>query len=103
MILVAVMYPNGPDATFDSAYYLDRHMPLVRERWAPLGLTDMRVVRGLKGGDGAEPPYSTMALLTFRSLADFQAAGAAHGAELFGDIPNFTNTQPVVQVSEIVL
>ena len=28
------------------------------------------------------------------------AAQAAHGQELFGDIPNFTDVQPVAQVNE---
>ena len=27
-------------------------------------------------------------------------AGAAHGREIFGDIPNFTDSQPVVQISD---
>ena len=31
MIKVSVMYPNGPDARFDEAYYRDRHMPMVKE------------------------------------------------------------------------
>jgi hypothetical protein len=41
-----------------------------------------------------------MALLTFRSITDFQAAGKAHGREIFADIPKFTSVQPIVQINE---
>jgi hypothetical protein len=30
-----------------------------------------------------------------------QGAMAAHGGELIGDIPNFTNVQPRLQVSQV--
>jgi hypothetical protein len=32
----------------------------------------------------------------------FQAAGKAHGKEIFADIPNFTKAQSVVQINDIV-
>jgi hypothetical protein len=38
MILVSVMYPGGPNATFDEAYYLGTHIPLVKVRWTSMGL-----------------------------------------------------------------
>jgi hypothetical protein len=31
----------------------------------------------------------------------FQAAFAPHSKEIMGDIPNYTNLQPIIQVSEI--
>ena len=41
-----------------------------------------------------------VALLTFRSLEDFQNAVQAHGQEILDDIPNFTSVQPIVQITE---
>jgi hypothetical protein len=41
-----------------------------------------------------------IALVSFRSTQDFQNAAQAHGPEIFADIPNFTNVQPVVQINE---
>ena len=32
--------------------------------------------------------------------AAFQAAFAPHAATIMGDIPNYTNVQPVIQISE---
>jgi len=44
-----------------------------------------------------------MALLTFRSMQDFQNAAAAHVQEIMGDIPNFTNVKPIIQINESVI
>jgi uncharacterized protein (TIGR02118 family) len=100
MVVVTVVYPNGPEATFDGDYYLQKHMPLVKGRWAELGLTQVQVLKGIAQPDGTPPAYMMMALLTFGSLQEFRNAGKAHGREIFADIPNFTNVQPVVQINE---
>ncbi|MFL5110695.1 MAG: EthD family reductase [Microvirga sp.] len=102
MIVVSVMYPGGADATFDEGYYLQTHIPLVRERWRGMGLSDVRLLRGAGTPDGGAPPYRVTALLTFGSLSEFQAAAQAYGGEIFADIPKFTNVQPLVQINEIL-
>ncbi|GJE27877.1 EthD family reductase [Methylobacterium organophilum] len=101
MTLVSVMYPGGADARFDMDYYLTKHMPLVAERWSALGLKEAKVVKGVATPDGAPAPYPVIALLTWDSADAFSAAVARHGAEIFGDIPNFTNTQPSVQINDV--
>lgn len=100
MILVSVMYPSGVGTRFDMDYYLKKHMPLVSERWTSKGLHDYTVVKGIGTPDGGEPPYQVVALLRFESADAFKAAAAADGPEIFGDIPNFTDTQPAVQLSD---
>ena len=100
MVTVSVIYPNQPRTRFDERYYLDKHIPLVRERWEPMGLTELRLLRGTNTPDGGAAPFRVMALLTFESAEALQKASAAHGREIFGDIPNFTDVQPVAQVNE---
>ncbi|MBD0270870.1 MAG: EthD family reductase [Acetobacteraceae bacterium] len=100
MVLVSVLYPNQAGSRFDERYYMDKHIPLVRQRWGAMGLTDLRVLRGTGTPDGGPASFRVMALLTFSSADALQKAAAAHGAELFGDIPNFTDVQPVAQVNE---
>lgn len=102
MILVTVMYPAGAGTKFDLDYYLTQHMPLVRQRWSPHGLTHTQVVKGVGKPDGSAPEYQMAALLTFGSVDDFKAAGKAHGKEIFADIANFTDTQATVQINEIL-
>ncbi len=100
MVLVSVLYSNQPGSRFDERYYLEKHIPLVRQRWEAMGLTDLRLLRGTNTPEGGAAPYRVMALLTFESAGALQKAGAAHGREIFGDIPNFTDVQPVMQVNE---
>ncbi|GEP08762.1 EthD family reductase [Methylobacterium gnaphalii] len=100
MVLVSVMYPSGAGTRFDMDYYLKKHMPLVSERWSPKGLHDYKVVKGVATPDGKTPPYQVMALLRFESAEAFAAAAQTDGAEIFGDIPNFTDTQAAVQINE---
>lgn len=98
MILVSVMYPAGP--AFDMGYYLSHHMPLVRERWSSMGLHEAKVVKGTGTPDGAAALFQVIALLTFESIEAFGKAAAAHGAEIFGDIPKFTDGQAQVQFND---
>ena len=99
MILVSVMYPSGSGTRFDMDYYLKTHMPLVGARWSSKGLHDYKVVKGIATPDGTPPPFQVMALLRFESAEAFKAAADANGPEIFGDIPNFTDVQPAVQIN----
>ncbi len=100
MVVVTALYPNEPGSSFDYEYYLNKHVPLVRERWRPLGLENQRQVRGMGTLDGSPAPYQVIAFLTFRSLEDFQNAAQAHGQEILDDIAKFTSVQALVQISE---
>jgi uncharacterized protein (TIGR02118 family) len=96
-IQVTVLYPNEDDSQFDMDYYLAKHMPLVSENWQQYGLKGWEVVQFARGADGAKPLYKVQATLRFDSKEDFgKAMGSSEAATVLGDIPNFTNTQPVL-------
>ncbi|WP_373512450.1 EthD family reductase [Persicitalea sp.] len=102
MISLTVLYPKTADSQFDADYYFDRHLPLVRERLTSLGLTGIDAEQGLAGAAPDSPPmYAAIARLHFGSVEELQNALAVHGPELIGDIPNFTDAQPLMQVSQI--
>jgi len=103
MIRVSVLYPDGPEATFDHEYYEENHRELVTRRLEPLGLVRLEVDRGIAGAEGSSAPYVTCGHLYFESVEDFESALEAHGDEILGDLPNFTNVEPVIQVSEITV
>jgi uncharacterized protein (TIGR02118 family) len=103
MIVVSVMYPAGAGATFDMAYYREKHIPLVGDRWNACGLREAKVLCGVGAPGGGAASYSVIALLTFDAAADFDQAVARHGAEIIGDIPNFSSVQPVIQVNDVLL
>jgi uncharacterized protein (TIGR02118 family) len=103
MIKVSVLYPNGTGAKFDMAYYLNTHMPMVREK-AGMALKGMAVEEGLGGVEPGSPAtYVAMGHLMFESIEAFGTVFAAHAPAIMADIPNYTNTQPVVQVSQVKL
>jgi uncharacterized protein (TIGR02118 family) len=103
MIKITVLYPNAPAARFDMDYYVNRHMPMVRQRCAP-ECRRIAAESGLAGGTpGSRPPYIAVGHLTFDSVAAFQKAFIPHAPEILADVPNYTNTQPIIQISAIEL
>ncbi len=103
MIKVSVMYPHQHGARFDHAYYRDTHMPLVK---ACLGDACLHyaVDQGLAGGPaGSAPTYVAMCHLFFDSVESFQAAFSAQARTILADVPNYTDLQPVMQVSQVVV
>ncbi|BAT60331.1 EthD protein [Variibacter gotjawalensis] len=101
MIKVSVLYP--PSDKFDWDYYLAKHMPLVSDRLGA-ALKKAEVSKGVAGGaPGAPATYAAICTLSFDSVEAFQKAMGAHAAEIMGDIPNYTDATPVVQISEVKL
>lgn len=101
MIKVTVLYPNTPGHQFDATYYFEKHIPLVQ---AKLGaaLKRVEVDQGVAGGTpGASASYLYMFHMNFDSVDAFQAAFGPHADAIFGDVPKYTNLQPVIQISEV--
>ncbi|MEA2768294.1 MAG: hypothetical protein QOD93_1256 [Acetobacteraceae bacterium] len=62
----------------------------------------MAVEQGLGGAaPGAPPTYTAMGHLYFDSVAEFQASFGPHAEAIMADIPNYTNVQPVIQISDV--
>jgi uncharacterized protein (TIGR02118 family) len=101
MIKVSVLYPSGKGNTFNMDYYLAAHIPLVR-RLSGAALKRVEVEQGIGGlVPGSAPAYLAMGHLFFESVTAFQAAFAPNAAVITGDIPNYTNAQPTIQISEV--
>jgi uncharacterized protein (TIGR02118 family) len=96
------MYPNEQGAKFDYAYYKNTHMKLVEEAMKPHGLIRVEVDKGVSGGGGQPAPYIGVGHLYFQTADGYDKAIAEKGAQLRGDIPNFTNVTPTRQISEIL-
>ncbi len=103
MIEVTVAYPAGQGRTFDMDYYLKTHIPLFQKRMGA-AMKTIRVSRGI-GGSTPRTPAAFVAMVhaTFDSAGVFASAFAPHSAELQEDAPNYTNIQPVVQISEVLM
>ncbi len=99
---ITVLYPNVEDATFNLDYYMAKHMPLVGERFASHGIKGWRVTRFIGTPQGGQAIYSVMATLEFDHPDQFKAAIAAEGGVVLGDVPNFSNKEPVIMIGDIV-
>ncbi len=101
MIKVSVLYPNGANSNFDMNYYLTKHIPMVKQKLGT-ACKSVAVEEGIAGGmEGVPTAYLAIAHLTFDSVDAFQQAFGPHAEAIMGDVPNYTNTQPTVQISHI--
>src|SRR5437868_6636351 len=103
MVKITVLYPHSTGARFDMDYYLNRHIPMVREK---LGAACKSVVveQGVSGGAAGSPPhYIVTAHFEFDTIEAVHAALSQHGATFAADIPNYTAIQPLIQISEVKL
>jgi uncharacterized protein (TIGR02118 family) len=101
MIKVSVMYPNNEGSTFDMTYYCGTHIPMVRQKLGE-ALRGVAVEQGIGGAEpGSRAPYLALGHLLFDSVEAFQTSFGPHAQEFEGDIPNYTNTEPTIQISEV--
>lgn len=103
MVKVSVLYPASDGHTFDMDYYCKSHMPMVQSKLGA-ACKGMAVEAGLGGAEpGSAPTYVAMGHLYFDSVEVFQTAFGPHAEAIMGDIPNYTNVQPTIQVSDVRL
>jgi uncharacterized protein (TIGR02118 family) len=101
MINVSGLYPNQPGLHFDVEYYCTRHIPMVRQLLGP-ALLKLEVDQGVAGAQpGSLPPYLAVGHLYFESLDAFANAFGQHLPQISADVPNYTNSRSVIQVSEV--
>jgi uncharacterized protein (TIGR02118 family) len=101
MIKVSVFYASGDGKHFDIGYYCEKHMPMV-QRLCGSPLKGMAVERGVSGMTaGSAAPFMAMGHLYFDSVDAFEASFGPHLNKIVGDVPNYTNIQPTIQISEV--
>ena len=101
MIKVSAFYPNEEGKKFDMEYYLNSHIPMVQEKCGA-ALKGGAVDQGLSGIEPGSPAtYVAMAYLLFDSVEAFQSSFGAHTEAIMADIPNYTDIQPTIQISEV--
>lgn len=101
MIKVTVFYPYVEGKKFDMEYYCSKHMALVRQKLGDV-LKGAAVEEGISGIEpGSKPAYIAMGHMYFDSLKEFQNAFGPHAEEIKNDLPNYTDIEPVIQISEV--
>ena len=101
MIKVSVFYANNEGAKFDMDYYCNQHIPMVRQKLGT-ACKNAAVEQGLTGASpGSRPAFIAMGHLYFDSVEAFQTAFGPHAQAIMADIPNYTDIQPTIQISDV--
>ena len=97
LITVGLMFNNQ-----EKKYWFPIEERCEMVRGAVKHLKNVQVDFGIAGGSPDEAAkYIVMTHMSFESIEAFQNIFAVHSEELLSDIANFTNCQPVLQISEI--
>lgn len=68
------------------------------------GFRGVSVEQGIAGGiPGTEAAYIAMCHFLFDSAESFMTAFTSHAAALQGDIKNYTNIEPIIQINEVLI
>lgn len=93
MVCISVYYANTPGKKFDAGYYAKTHLPLVMDRLRSFGMNRYEFDQGVTG------PFIAIGRLYFRTLEDYEKGFKKHGDEIRGDVANYTDIAPEIQVS----
>jgi uncharacterized protein (TIGR02118 family) len=101
MFKVSILYPNGDDKTFDMDYYEKKHMPMVAG-FLGKNLKFYEIDKGIAGRTSNDkPPFAAMGYFYIVDVAEYNKAIAQNIDTIIGDFKNYTNIQPVIQISQI--
>ena len=101
MFKVSILYPNGDDKTFDMDYYEKKHMPMVAGFFGN-NLKFYEITKGVAGRTPTDKvPFLAIGYFYINDVAEYNKAIAQNRDAVVNDFKNYTNIQPVVQISEI--
>ena len=103
MIKATVLYPNEEGKHFDFSYYTEKHVPMVK-RLLGEACKKAEVEKGFSGATpGSAPANTIIGYLYFDTIENFQNSFGPNAEEIISDVKNFTDINPVLQISEIIL
>jgi uncharacterized protein (TIGR02118 family) len=101
MIKITVLYPAGEGKTFDWEYYSKKHIPMVKSLLRD-SVKVISIDKGIAGRTaGSQAPYMAMFHMYFETITAYQNSFGPNAEKIRNDIPNYTNTQPIIQISEV--
>ena len=101
MIKVTILYAGGDDKTFDMDYYEKKHMPMVAG-FLGKNLKFYEIDKGISGRTPNDKvPFVAVGYFYITDVAEYNKAITQNRDAVINDIKNYTNIQPVIQISEI--
>ena len=98
---VAILYANGDDKTFNMDYYERTHMPMVAG-FLGKNLQFYEIDKGIAGRTPTDKvPYLAIGYFYVKDVAEYNKAIAQNINTIVNDFKNYTNIQPIIQISEV--
>ena len=103
MIEITILYPSAPGRRFDHDYYESVHIPMALELLGPV-VKGVTVSRGVAAGaPWPAPTYSATCRFICDSIEGYQQAVFPHLGRLQADLDNYSDSEPVIQISELTV
>jgi len=84
-------------------YYSTKHVALLGGLLGD-AIKSATIESGLGGAaPGSPAPFAAVGNLYFENLEAFQNSFGPNAEKIMGDLPNFTNIEPVMQIAEVVV
>lgn len=106
-IAAVVAYPSkhpetNEPLTFDMAYYLESHMPMIERAWGPYGMSSWSINKFPSPCPltGETPPYLVQTTCYFDTVESFKMALEKGSEETKPDVAKFSNVFPVIWIAE---
>jgi len=101
MFKVAILYANGEGKTFGMDYYENKHMPMVAG-FLSKNLKFYEIDKGIAGRTPNDKvPYLAVGYFYIKDVAEYNKAIGQNRDAIINDFKNYTNIQPIIQISEV--
>jgi uncharacterized protein (TIGR02118 family) len=98
---VTILYPDGEGKTFDMDYYEKKHMPMVAG-FIGKNLKFYEIDKGISGRTPTDKAlYVAIGYFYIKDVAEYNKAIAQNRDAVISDFKNYTNIQPVIQISKV--
>ena len=95
-----VLYPITETTNFDYDYYFSKHIKLVKETFGD-HLDSTVFIKGIASDLDKPAEYYAIATMIFKNQSAMDLALSRAGP-VMKDIANYTNTEPVLLIGEVV-
>ena len=101
MIKVSVLYPYTEGARFDTDYYVNQHLAMIKNL-VGTALQKMELEEGVSGGmPGSKPVYQAAVHMYFETTDAFFQSFGPHASKIVKDVANYTDIRPLTQIGSV--
>lgn len=98
---VTILYPAGEGKNFDMDYYEKKHMPMVAG-FIGKNLKFYEIDKGISGRTPTDKAlYVAIGYFYITDIGEYNKSIAQNRDAVISDFKNYTNIQPVIQISEV--